>query len=203
MRLTLDEMIVSLRESLTHMGDTVDRILIASYTADQANRSEVVAHLQQEIDSQMVAMEALIIDVLATQQPVLATDLSVVKGMLVTSRLLGHIAYEHRDLGYLLDQLGIQDPQLPPEVATALPELRQAVTESIATFLHDDRVLAGFTFERLSQLERALQAVPTPPTPPALVPVLQLHLLALRHLIDAAREIAHSAPLYRYVSVPA
>jgi hypothetical protein len=148
-------------------------------------------------------MQALVIDVLATQQPVLATDLSVVKGLLVASRRLGHIAREQQDLALLLDQVGIVDPQLPAEVTAVLPEVRQVVTESIAAFLHDNRILAEFTFERLRRLELALQAVPTPPHPPTLVPVQQLHLSALQRILAAAREIAHSAPLYRYVSTPA
>lgn len=203
MRLPLDEMMVSLSESLTQMGATLDRLLVAAYATDPADRSTVVANLQAEMDHYMVAMEGLVIDVLATQQPVLATDLSLVKGLLVASRQLGHIAREQRDLAHLLEQLGIHDSHLPPEVTAVLPELRQIVTASIEAFLHDDRIGAELTFVRIERLEGVLHAVPRPAHPPTLVPVAQLHLFAQNHLLDAAREIARSAPLYRYVSAPA
>ncbi|MGO8950703.1 MAG: hypothetical protein ACLQUY_24230 [Ktedonobacterales bacterium] len=203
MRVTLDEMIVSLRESLTQMVEALDRLLVAAYDTSQAHRSEVVAEQQWKIDRDMVAMEALVIDVLATQQPVLATDLSVVKGLLVASRELGNLAHEQRDLAHLMDQLGIQDPQLPPEVAAVLPDLRKVVADSVTAFLQDDRVLAESTFERLRQLGLILQAVPMSPHPPTLVPVTQLHLFALGRILAAAADIARSAPIYRYVSAPA
>jgi len=202
MRVTLDEMIASLSESLTQMGASVDQLLIAAYATDQADRSDVVAKQQQDIDQHMTAMEELVINVLATQQPVLATDLSVVKGILLASRQLGHIAHEQRDLTHLMDQLDILDSPLPSEVTVVLPEVRQVVTESIAAFLHDDRVLADFTFERVGRLDLVLQAVPTPAHPPTVVPAQQLRLFALRRVLDAAREIARAAPLYRYMSVP-
>lgn len=203
MRLTLDEMMVSLSKSLTLMGEALDRLLVAAYATDQAHRSEMVANLQAEIDRHMSAMEALVIDVLATQQPVLVTDLSMVKGLLVASRQLGHIAHEQRDLAYLLEQLGIPGAQLPLEVSEVLPELRQMVTESVDAFLHDDRVGVELTFVRIDRLEGVLHAVPPPQHPPTLVPVAQLHIFALGHILDAAREIARSAPLYRYVNAPA
>jgi hypothetical protein len=202
MRVSLDGMIVSLREALNQMVDALDRLLVAAYGTDYSHRSEAVAQEQQEIDRHMTAMEALVIDVLATQQPVLATDLSVVKGMLLTSRQFGHIAHEQRDLADLMAQLGIMDPQLRPDVLSVLPQLWFALKDSVTAFLHDDRVLAESVVERLSRLEAVLQAIPTPPHPPTLVPLSHLHLLALRRIIDAGREIAHSAPLYRYVSMP-
>jgi phosphate uptake regulator len=202
MRVTLDEMIVSLSESLTQMGARVDQLLSAAYATDQADRCDVVAKQQQEIEQHMTAMEALVINVLATQQPVLATDLSIVKGILLASRQLGHVAHEQRDLTHLLDQLDILDSPLPSEVTVVLPEVRQVVTESIAAFLQDDRVLADLTFERVGRLDLALQAVPAPPHPPTVVPAQQLRLFALRRVLDAAREIARAAPLYRYMSLP-
>jgi phosphate transport system protein len=196
-------MIVSLSESLTQMGATLDRLLVASYAAEQPERSQVVASLQAEIDQRVAAMEGLVIDVLATQQPIVATDLSVVKGVLLASRELWHIAHEQQDLTQLLEQLGIQDAQLPPEVGTVLLELRQIVTASIEAFLHDDRLGTELTFARIDRLEGVLHSVPMAPHPPTLVPVAHLYLFALGHVLDAARDIAHSAPLYRYVSAPA
>jgi hypothetical protein len=50
MRAPLDGMIVSLRESLILMGETLDHLLIAAYATDPADRSEVVVRRQQEID---------------------------------------------------------------------------------------------------------------------------------------------------------
>jgi phosphate transport system protein len=202
MRLTLDEMIVSLSDSLTQMGATLDRLLVAAYAAERAERSQVVANLQADVDQHMAAMEGLVIDVLATQQPVLATDLSVVKGLLVASRQLGHIAHEQRDLAHLLEQVGIQDAHLPPEVKAVLSELREIVTASIEAFLRDDRIGAERTFARIARLEGVFHAVPIAPHPPTLVPVAHLHIFALGHVLDAARDIARSAPLYRYVSAP-
>lgn len=203
MRLTLDEMIASLSESLTQMGAAFNRLLVAVYAAGNADRSEVVANLQAEIDHLMAAMEGLVIDVLATQQPVLATDLSVVKGLLVASRQVGHVAHEQRDLAHLFEQLGIRDSHLPPEVTAVLPELREIVPVAIEAFLHNDRAAAELTFARIDKLARVLQGMPMLAHPPNLVPVVQLHLFALGHILDAAREIARSAPLYRYVSAPA
>jgi hypothetical protein len=202
MRVTLDEMIASLRNSLTQMVEALDRLLVAAYDTTRVLRLQTVTRCQQDMDQRMAAMEALIIDVLATQQPVLATDLSVVKGLLVASRQLGQVAHELRDLAYLAQQLGIWDLQLPAEVTAAVPELRQVVAEAIAAFLHDDRTGADVTVERVRQLERVLQAVPMPEHPPTLVPVSQLHVFALRRILDAAQEIARSAPIYRYVRLP-
>lgn len=203
MRLTLDEMIASLSESLTQMGTAWGRLLITAYSADDPDRSKVVASMHAEIDHRMAAMEGLVIDVLATQQPVLATDLSLVKGLLVASRQVGHIAHEQRDLAHLFEQLGIRDSHLPPEVTAVLPEVRDIVPASIEAFLHDDRVRAERTFVRIERLEKVVQSVPMLAHPPTLVPVAQLHLFALGHILDAARDIARSAPLYRYVNAPA
>lgn len=203
MRVSLDETIVSFRASLTQMVKTLDSLLSAAYAPNQTDRAEIVAQRQQEIDQQASAMEALVIDVLATQQPILATDLIVVKGLLVASRQLGYIAHEQADLTHLMSQLGIVDTQLPTEVTALLPELRQVTAESVAAFLHDDRVLAEFTIDRINRLQLALEAVPMPIHSTTVVPVSQLHLHALRAILAAAREIVHCAPLYRYVSVPA
>lgn len=202
MRVTLDEMMDSLGKSLTQIGETVDRLLVAVYTADSAERAEIVAQKQREVEEHAATMEALIIDVLATQQPVVATDLSVVKGVLVASRLLGYVAHEYRELAHLMDQTGIPDPNLPPEVTAVLPEVWQVVTESIAAFLHDDRILADFTLERIGRLEQVILEVTTPLHPSTLVPVQQLHRLALGRVLDAASVITRSAPLYRYVVKP-
>lgn len=203
MRAPLDEMIAVLRESLTQMSKKLDSLLIAAYAVDQADRFETVANIQAAIEQDTVVMEAQVIDVLATQQPVLATDLSMAKGLLIALRQLGHIAREQRDLAELMDRLGINDPQLPLDARALLPEIRQVILESTAAFLNDDRVLAEFTFERIDRLERVLRATPTPEHPPTMVPVAQLHLFALGRILDAARDITRSAPLYRYVNVPA
>lgn len=152
MRVTLDEMIVSLRDSLTQMVEVLDRLLVAAYDTTAVLRLDTETRCQQEIDQRMAAMEALIIDVLATQQPVLATDLSVVKGLLVASRQLAQVAHGQRDLVYLRNQLGSWDLQLPPEVTAAVPELRQVVAEAVAAFLHDDRPRADLTSERVGRL---------------------------------------------------
>jgi len=202
MRVTLDEMMDSLGKSLTQIGETVDRLLVAAYTAGPAERAEIVAQKQREVEEHAATMEALIIDVLATQQPVVATDLSVVKGVLVASRQLGYVAHEYRELTHLMDQMGIPSPNLPAEVTAVLPEVWQVVTESIAAFLHDDRILADFTLERIGRLEQVMLEVTTPPHPSTLVPVQQLHRLALSRVLDAARVITRSAPLYRYVDQP-
>jgi hypothetical protein len=203
MRLTLDEMIVSLSDSLTQMGATLDRLLVAAHAAELAERSQVVANLQAEIDQHMAAMEGLVIDVLATQQPVVATDLSVVKGVLLASREVWHVAHEQRELTQLMERVGIQDGQLPPEVTAVLPELREIVTASIEAFLHNDRIGTELTFARVGRLQGVLHGVLMPPHLPMMVSVAQLHNFALGHVLDAARDIARSAPLYRYVSAPA
>ncbi len=202
MRTPLDRMIVSLREALSQMLETLNRLLVAVYATEPAYRPKAVAQSLREIDRHMAAMESLIIELLATQQPVLATDLSVVKGLLLTSRRLGYIAHEQRDLAHLMEVFGITDAHLPPEVKAVLPELLQALTEAGAAFLDDDWIGAELTFERIHQLEGVLHAVPTPAHPPTLVPVSHLHLLALQHVLEACSEIAHSAPLYRYLGIP-
>lgn len=200
MRITLDEMLRTLRGSLEQMSTIVDEMVMTTFgNAAWGQRAEI-AEQQADIDALATGIDTTIIDLLAMQQPIVATDLSIVRGILLISRHLGYIAHEQMEINRLIADVP-HSTAFAMQMSGFADDIRGALRTSIAVFLTDDRLSADLLRDRMRHLHAELDTLELPDNQGSLIAQERIQVLELKRILDATNVIVSATPIYRYAGV--
>lgn len=194
-----DQILTSLRDDIMRLGKTVEdalnHVMTSLETANVTTAGWVIRD-DAHIDAAQFTIEERVANVLATQQPVVASDLRLINVIIASATELERIGDYASGIGKRVQRLRdtpvAVDP--PPELFEMATVARQMLHTSLEAFMHQDSDRARRLKEddnRVDEFETSLRAhlIDLARTDPRRIDAV-VHLLDVVHLLERVADRA-------------